>query len=298
MRRLMVILLSGLALTMPLLAANFEFRSFDVPGCTVTRPFAVNARGQIVGLCRTPAAHAFLLDLDRGTSETFDVPGATFTNAGGINARGDIVGRWTDANGYSHAYLRTAEGHFTLFDPTAPCAITKLATVAHGINDIGEIVGRCFDTEGKEYGFLRHPDGSFTILDIPGTLTTDAWVLDNPGVIVGDYSDPNGFVHGYVRTLGGEFVTLDFPGYSTGLRWINERGDTTGIYANVETEFHGFLLRNGVFTTVDYPGSITNGGTLVINNSGLIVGGYLDADGGEHGFVAVEHPTPVLNKTE
>jgi uncharacterized membrane protein len=289
MQRLVYPVLFCLVWSLSVFAADFNFTSFDFPGCSLTRPFGVNARGQIVGLCRTPAAHGFLFDPDHGTYMTIDVPGATFTNAGGINASGDIVGRWTDTAGSSHAYLRTHDGQFTFFDPPAPCAITKLAAVPHGINDAGDIVGRCFDSNGKEFGFLRSRDGTFTIVDVPGAATTDAWVLDNAGVIVGDYSDASGFVHGYLRTLAGEFVTLDFPGYSTGLRWINERGDITGIYGTDEAgPFHGFLLRDGVFTTVDYPGSFTNGGTLVISNNGLIVGGYVDAAGNEHGFVAIE----------
>jgi hypothetical protein len=36
---------------------------------------------------------------------------------------------------------------------------------------------------------------------------------------------------------------------------------------------------------IDYPGSV-DGGTLVINNDGLIVGAFIDASWREHEFIA------------
>jgi hypothetical protein len=112
----------------------------------------------------------------------------------------------------------------------------------------------------------------------------------NRDLIVDDYTDGSEFVHGYMWKSDGGFVTLDFPGSQTGLRAMNERGDITGIYGPETGPFHGFLLRDGVFTTLDYQGSLTNGGTLVINNSVLIVGGFIDANVKEHGFVAIQCP--------
>src|SRR5262249_8648735 len=47
---------------------------------------------------------------------------------------------------------------------------------------------------------------------------------------------------------------------------------------------HGFLLSQGVYTTLDVPGAsltVAEG----INNAGVIVGAYFDAKGNEHGFV-------------
>jgi len=48
---------------------------------------------------------------------------------------------------------------------------------------------------------------------------------------------------------------------------------------------HGFLLAEGEFTTIDVPGAM---GTLPtgINAAGQIVGGYTDASGTGHGFLA------------
>jgi uncharacterized membrane protein len=65
---------------------------------------------------------------------------------------------------------------------------------------------------------------------------------------------------------------------------INDRGDISGICENDAGE-HGFLLRNGEFTLIDFPGA-TNG-TLVtsINNRGDVAGFYRDDADVRHGFL-------------
>ena len=60
---------------------------------------------------------------------------------------------------------------------------------------------------------------------------------------------------------------------------------------------HGFLLRNGRFTTIDFPGAVA---TVAwgINNSGQVVGAQTDSKGAMHGYVArvtpAGPPSPVL----
>jgi uncharacterized membrane protein len=269
------------------LTQDFNYEPFDVPGALLTRPFGVNASGQIVGLYRDAQniSHGFLRARD-GTYTRLDYPRAIFTNAASINARGDIVGRWTDAGGLNHGYLRTAQGHYVQVDPPSPCVITTLQTVIHGINDLGDLVGRCFDVTGKELGWLWGHDGKFRVFDNPVLASSDAWMVTNHGEVVGDYRDASLFVHGFTWTESAGFATLDVPGNQTGLRDENERTDITGIYADASGRFHGFLLRDGVLETIDHPGSANGGGTQVINNAGLIVGGFIDAGGREHGFIA------------
>jgi uncharacterized membrane protein len=57
-----------------------------------------------------------------------------------------------------------------------------------------------------------------------------------------------------------------------------------GAYIDSHEASHGFLLSNGVFTTIDYPDS-TLSVAAGINNNGAIAGQYNDADGFGHGFV-------------
>jgi hypothetical protein len=56
------------------------------------------------------------------------------------------------------------------------------------------------------------------------------------------------------------FTTIDAPGNSgyTEAYGINSDGEIVGAYGNLSHSIlHGFLLRRGVFTTIDVPGSST-----------------------------------------
>jgi hypothetical protein len=59
-----------------------------------------------------------------------------------------------------------------------------------------------------------------------------------------------------------------------------------GIYISRNIANHGFVVLGGTFYAFDFPGaSFTDANGL--NNSGVIVGSYLDASGTEHGYTAL-----------
>jgi probable HAF family extracellular repeat protein len=65
-----------------------------------------------------------------------------------------------------------------------------------------------------------------------------------------------------------------------------------GSYDDTSNVEHQFVYDHGTFTTLDFPGaseaSALFGGTfpyVAVNNSGAIVGNYLDASGVSHGFL-------------
>ena len=68
---------------------------------------------------------------------------------------------------------------------------------------------------------------------------------------------------------------------------INDHGDIVGHYDLLgEGKDHGFLLRGGVYTFIDFPGAVeTVAGS--INNRGEIAGYYRDTKDRWHGFVLV-----------
>jgi probable HAF family extracellular repeat protein len=308
----------GLSFATQSFAQTFTYTQIDVPNSSLTRPFGINSFGQIVGLSRdgdgTP--HGFLRDTD-GTYLKFGYPGAIFTNATSINDQGQIVGRWIDPKGYNHTYLRSPSGVFSNFDPPAPCfpgladnrGIPAPApykpTLAHGINNNGDRVGRCFSHKGHEYGWILYNDGIFQILTGPNFDASDAWFAPTGGQYIagGDYGvgaaqscygpglgylHINGtcFVHGVLWDRNGDPTTLDAHNSQTGLRAMNSSGDVTGIYYDEAlARQHGFLLRNGVVTDIDFPNSSDSGDTF-INDNGLIIGAFIDVAGVEHGFIA------------
>ena len=80
------------------------------------------------------------------------------------------------------------------------------------------------------------------------------------------------------------YMRITMPdGSPTFVRGIDARGDIIGTYTDAGGVGHNFLLHNGAFTNIDYPG---NGDIAAhgINARGDIVGGLADADGG-HGFL-------------
>ena len=94
---------------------------------------------------------------------------------------------------------------------------------------------------------------------------------------------------------GGTFIPIDDPLGVKGTRaWgINAQGDIVGSYDDAKLVRHGFLLRDGTFTTIDNPnggngppGPLGNQGTTLydINASGDIVGRYINSDNIEHSF--------------
>jgi len=64
---------------------------------------------------------------------------------------------------------------------------------------------------------------------------------------------------------------------------INDAGQIVGFYVDADKRNHGFLLVDGVYTSLDVPGA-TETGTSGLNAYGQIVGCY--SDGGlSHGFL-------------
>jgi len=70
------------------------------------------------------------------------------------------------------------------------------------------------------------------------------------------------------------FTSIDVPGatQTTNAMGINARGDVVGAFSDAAGT-HGYLLRNGVFTRIDYPGAVYTD-ARGINARGEIVGGY------------------------
>ena len=295
MRQAMQMTLSVLILTSVAFAADFRFVRIDFPGASATTALGISARGDIVGRYDDTGGvtHGFLFH--QGVFSTIDFPHASFTAPKAINARGDIVGRVIDAAGNEHGFL-LRDGHFKKVDyPGAS------ATTARGISNAGDITGRHFDAAGNENGFVLQAE-TYHNVSVPNSLTplhpcsTDVWMIqDNERVFIGDFcTDVDGGIHGYLRVKPGDFRIIDFPDAGapcSALRWINERGDIVGVYANTLDECfafqgHGFLLRDGKFAAIDYPGSVFTD-AFSINDDGVIVGDYTDKQGIQHGFKAV-----------
>lgn len=267
---------------------------------TITYLFDINNRGDIVGAynsnynSNTPAGHryGFLRSKD-GEFTRIDFPGNVFrTHADGINRRGDIVGWYARVMGEIHGYLRKKDGEFNQID--FPGATD---TRAVGINARGDIVGfYCVENvpsvpcgnivDGRTHGFLLS-EGKFTTIDVPDALGTQAYKINLHGQILGRYRDAGPERRSHLFLLSeGEVTTIDVPGaFEAGAdganAGLNARGDIVGDYCDTPTcifypldaTVHGFLLRDGEFTTIDVPGAIATS-AYGTNSRGDIVGAF------------------------
>ncbi|HEV2180973.1 MAG TPA: hypothetical protein VGR59_11680 [Gemmatimonadaceae bacterium] len=271
-----------------------QFTTVDVPGATATVLFAINDDGVAVGrYASAGVTHGFVRSA-AGELSTIDFPGAGFTVAGAINNRGDIVGWYTlpTAPAVRHGFL-LKDGAFTSFDPPG-----SIFTNVLGVNDRSEIVGRfctrapcAVPGSGDFHGFLLS-DGQFTILDVPGSNETNAWKTNDRGETVGGFGVAGGdaalflFRDGTFTTMAlpdGKHVNEDTGG-------INALGDIVGQYCDASPcltggpNEHGFVLSNGLLTTIDIPGATVTG-AFGINARRQVVGGYFDAAGVLHGYL-------------
>lgn len=171
---------------------------------------------------------------------------------------------------------------YTTIDPPG-----SVFTGAFGINDIGQIVGRYADATGINHGFLLS-NGDYSSFDVPGASGfTDPAGINSKGQIVGSYL-LNNVSHGFLLS-GATFTTIDPPGaHGSGASGINRNGDIVGSYAQnhlfspntaaTNGTGHGFLLKGGVFTTIDFPGA-TYTEAWRIDDAGNIIGRYQTGDG-------------------
>jgi uncharacterized membrane protein len=256
----------------------------------------INAGGDIVGSTTVAGlTHGFLRTAD-GAIATIDYPGAQNTFASGINPDGVIVGFYamavvpgplTERHGY---ILR--DGVFTALDPDGAPFVNPL-----GINAEGEVTGRYCTTlpcnrpgSGNYHGF-RWRDGELLVFDVPNSRETNAWKSNPRGDIVGGFRELGGPNRLYLLQ-GEEFTLFDLPGLFPVTQdngGINARGDIVGTYCDVAPcnlgvgSTHGFLIRDGALTTIDFPGAVRTSATA-INPSGEITGFY-NAGGIGHGYV-------------
>jgi hypothetical protein len=91
----------------------------------------------------------------------------------------------------------------------------------------------------------------------------------------------------------GQFTIIDVPGanpsFGTITTGINDNDDIVGSYSGPTphfNDFHGFALINGQYTRIDVPGAVFSE-TFSINNGRIITGGYADAAGRIHGYIAI-----------
>jgi len=129
---------------------------------------------------------------------------------------------------------------------------------------------------------------SFTSFDIPGATSYFVAGLNDEGLVAGSWLAADGSTLGFIRFPDGRISTpIVDPNDNSGLtvlRALNDEGVIAGFYgANVS---NGFLLTEGQFRTVDFPGAVSTA-LRGINNLGDVSGTYsiVDLNADEFGFI-------------
>jgi hypothetical protein len=127
---------------------------------------------------------------------------------------------------------------------------------------------------------------NFTSVDYPGASITRLVGINDHLEIVGNYTLPGGVRHALIYSKG-QLRALDPNGIlganTSAANQINNRGDISGWYVDAFGR-HGYVLKDGVVNTINYPGASftqVNG----VTDTEIVIGHFIGSDGHFHGFI-------------
>ena len=214
---------------------------------------------RFLAICTISVAFAWSI-ASAQTYTQVDYPGAILSElVGGPNPQGTSVGAWEDTSNVFHGFTLTAKGVFKSFDPPG-----STFTSPSFISPQGVIVGEYLDSGSVSHGFILDGE-NYTTVDAPGAAGTTLSGINPSGEISGSTcSDAacgntgnNNTSHSFVLSKKGKYTFFDPPGAtSSSTSTVNPSGAVVGAYTDTVGElFHGYLLKNGTYTTIDYPGA-------------------------------------------
>jgi probable HAF family extracellular repeat protein len=265
--------------TVPLALAQGTYTQIDYPGSTSTYCWGINDAGDISGGYDDTSSlvHGFLLS--GGSYTAINYPSAYFTAATGINNVGQIVGQYSRNSGspvsgflYDVQTQAFSVVTFPGASNTWPVAISDAGGVVGSFFPQGGSLAQGFELAGTTYRSIAPPAAVFTLV----------FGITASGELAG-YVDLGGNFFNFSFNRG-KYRSINIPGafdyYGEG---TNATGNAiVGSYAPSSTEA-GFLFQNKVLTTLQFPGA---DGTWAygVNDSGEVVGAFIDTRGIRHGF--------------
>lgn len=282
-------------------APTYRFEPLEVPGAATQSVPLVMSEGGLVGGWYDDANGKFHGFIHRdGEFTTIDAPDAADTFVVSVFDDGRFQGTLRDASGAVHGYL-FANDTWTLLDvPEAgvttdiPFEVgTGLGTAAFVMNTAGVVVGEYATDDGIGHGWIH--DGSvYTTIDHPDASGSEGpntmlFAAADDGRVVGRVTRTGAPLHKGFLLENGELTDIMHPDqggfFGTQSNGITESGIITGVYSDADSKLHGFILENGAWTTVDYPGA-AHSEIHYMDSAGNFTGGWFDEDFHLHGFVA------------
>ena len=172
---------------------NGELHQYDFPGAVQTEIYGISdATGQLTG------NFIDVSGVRRGFSgdTIIEYPEASATFADFTNAEGSVIGSFVDVQGVYKPYIRHPDGKFLSLD--LPHAAMFEYFFLPGVNDAGYVVARAKligDIARTAVGTLQH---GLQSLEVPGSVSTEGWNINQDGSIVGHYDSPDGRTHGFI----------------------------------------------------------------------------------------------------
>jgi probable HAF family extracellular repeat protein len=244
---------------------------FIIEGTEYAYPDAINNHRVVAGVFRILPADEFGWSgfahigssREHATVETerIEPPNGYHTSATGINDAGTVVGYyWSDGFEGAHGFILDGDTYIDL------PRVEGWEIYPLDINNLGQVVGNAYDRATGESRLFLYREGQLEFFSHPESTSAYANGINDHGHIVGS-------------------------------RFVLEWGDPDDEEGGKICCWRGFLLRNGVFTTIN----VTNDAeTSVagINNQGTIVGTFFRPGDGwkAHGFRAVPKPPKVASK--
>ncbi|MYB65841.1 hypothetical protein F4X73_14220 [Candidatus Poribacteria bacterium] len=280
---------------------NGKLRQYDFPGSVQTEIYGISdATGALTGNFTDESG------VRRGFSadEIIEVPGATETFTDFVNASGGMVGSYIDADGIYHPYIRTPNGRFVSLD--LPSAAQLEYFFVHGINDVNVVVARTKLVGGLPGTLVGTFQGGLKRFEVPGSVSTEGYNINQDGSIVGHYDTGDGLRHGFIarpitdpdepvvdvpaptptlEELNYTFESINVPGVDyLAVTASSDFEDYAGYTRNADGKEVAFTLIAGAFTTYDFPDSQKTH-FYALGNDGKAAGHYQDSDGLFHGVI-------------
>jgi hypothetical protein len=217
-------------------------------------------------------------------------PGSAQTQVTGLNNSNITVGFWADAAGDNFGFYSIGgrwfrSANYPVGDPAQPSVDQLL-----GVNDADVAVGFYTDTNGVNHGYSYNIRARrYETITVDGDSNVTAAAINNVGAVAGFATNAAGTTEGYLELPGGNVIHLNVPGASsTQALGVNNRDEVVGDYTTgSSTTPNGFIWAPGRgFEMVNDPNGV-NGTTINgLNDRGILVGFYMDANGLTHGLIA------------
>ena len=203
--------------------------------------------------------------------------------ADGISNEGVVTGYYLDTSFNFHGFV-WSRGNFQTVDYPGAAF-----TLLYGVSNNGLAIGYYNDGASDHVVTYSIKSGAWGSLpDIPNYSLNQGYCINDRGAAIGNAFgagtalawiwDPNAASYSF-------FAVPQAPGNSTFPSCINDKDEIAGYYVDSTGVYHGFILANGAYRTIDVPGAADTFPDGV-NNAGLIQGQIIDSGGAADGFAA------------